>query len=149
MLEPTFVQTAAGAVQIQQHVGLKNGCLVLRVTDILSPTPVTSTILLQTCVAWCTAVWTVGRAFTHNINILAMKRTARYTRGINPPFYKCYIQLVSTKKHSDGQMYIFYDFECLLNDDKKHITNLYVAHKVCNKCMELPITDPGCTCDRQ
>ena len=24
-----------------------------------------------------------------------------------------------------------------------------VVHKVCSKCMELPITDPGCTCDRQ
>ena len=63
----------------------------------------------------------------------------------NPLFTNATFQPQPPKKQSDGQIYIF--SECQLDDDKKHIRNLCVAHKVCNKCMEQPITDPGCTCD--
>ena len=86
MQAPACVKTVAGAVRIQQNEGLKNGCLALRVTDVSSPIPVISTILLQTPVTWCTAVMTVGRLFTRTVNILATKHTARYASKINPTF---------------------------------------------------------------
>ena len=84
--EPTCVKTAIVVVPIQQNVGLKNGCLALHVTDVLSLTAVTSTISLQTPVTWYTAAMTVGRLFRRTINILATKHTARYVRRTNRIF---------------------------------------------------------------
>ena len=65
-----------------------------------------------------------------------------------PVQHKCFMQPKKQKKEGK-QNYIFYDFECQLGGDKQHIPNLCVIHKVCNKCMEVPITEDGCSCGRQ
>ena len=80
-----------------------------------------------------------------------------FCKTLQPMDHDCYIQpiahsvlLDSQNNHSDEkqkpQRYIFYDFECMLDENKKHVPNLCVAHAVCVKCMQLPMD--GCTyCD--
>ena len=62
--EHTFVKTVVHAAQMQQNVGLKNGCIVLCVTDTLALIPVISTKLLQTPVAWL-LLYFVGHLGSH------------------------------------------------------------------------------------
>ena len=135
---------------MQQNVGLKNECIVLHVTDVFSLTHVTSTILLQTHVDWCTVVMTVGRLIIHTVNILATKCTVRYARKINPT-------LTNTSSHNHQRSRVMdkcifvYDVEHHLDEEKKHDPNLYVVHKVYSKIEMHGTTHNGlrCTCDRQ
>ena len=72
----------------------------------------------------------------------------RYCKKEQPQNHQCYIQPTKPKKKDDSQVYLFYDFECMLDDTKKHIPNLCVVHKVCGKCIESPIEE-DCTCERE
>ena len=106
-----------------------------------------STILLQTHADWCTAVMT-GKTFHRHHKHTCYETYCKVCMKNQPDVHKYCIQPQPPKKQCDGQMYIFYDFQCQL-DEEKHVPNLCVVHIVCSKCVELPITDPGCTCDRQ
>lgn len=72
----------------------------------------------------------------------------RQCRKLLPINHKCYIQSLPRKKPTKGQVYIFYDFECMTDETQKHVPNLCVAHRVCQDCMELPITQNECSCGR-
>ena len=65
-----------------------------------------------------------------------------------PIDHKCYIQTLPPTAQTKGQLYIFYDFECMLSDERKHIPNLCVAHRVCQDCIETPVSQQGCSCGR-
>ena len=73
----------------------------------------------------------------------------KYCRKEQPFNHQCYIQPIQPKKRDDSQMYLFYDFECMLNDNKTHIPNLCVVHKVCGKCMDSSIDEDCEFCDRE
>jgi len=66
-----------------------------------------------------------------------------------PKGHKCYIQPIPHKTEKPKQVYLFYDFECMLDDDKRHVPNLCVVNKVCSKCIEDDIGQKCCDCNRQ
>ena len=68
-----------------------------------------------------------------------------------PLKHMCYIQPLTTDEEEDEsqQVYIFYDFECMLDEYNNHVPNLCVVHKVCGRCMETPITENTCDCNRE
>ena len=68
-----------------------------------------------------------------------------------PYDHKCYVQPLGRDKKAKNQVYIFYDFECMLDKDNNHVPNLAVANKVCQKCMEIPMNEPDdvCECARE
>ena len=65
--------------------------------------------------------------------------------------HKCYVQPLGRDKKAKNQVYIFYDFECMLDKDNNHVPNLAVANKVCQKCMDIPMNEPDdvCECARE
>ena len=75
----------------------------------------------------------------------------KYCRAEKPVSHTCYIQPLKQKKPSPEQPYIFFDFECLLDEENKHVPNLCVAHKVCGRCMTVPMNDMmyQCECERE
>ena len=72
----------------------------------------------------------------------------RQCKKLLPIDHKCYMQPLPRKKSTTGQLYIFYDFECMVNNIQKHVPNLCVAHKVCQDCMDQPISQQLCICGR-
>ena len=68
-----------------------------------------------------------------------------------PQDHECYMQpLKEAEERKKKQMYIFYDFECLLDDEEKHVPNLCVVNKVCEDCMKTPIEQTNmCDCGRE
>ena len=54
----------------------------------------------------------------------------------------CYMRSMSPK--DDSKKFIFYDFECQQKDGK-HVPNLVVAHSICEKCEDDPVTSEA-TC---
>ena len=70
-------------------------------------------------------------------------------RKLQPLEHECYIQPMPRKDPTKAQRYIFYDFECMLDDSQKHVPNLCVVHSVCQKCMEDPMNCSVCTCERK
>ena len=73
----------------------------------------------------------------------------QYCKKEQPIDHQCYIQPIKPKKRKDSQPYLFFDFESKLSANNRHIPNLCVVHKVCGKCMELPIQEDCPVCDRQ
>jgi hypothetical protein len=69
-------------------------------------------------------------------------------RKVLPIDHKCYIQPLPHVKPKPGHVYIFYDFECMLDETHKHVPNLCVAHRVCQDCMEVPMSEHDCGCGR-
>lgn len=65
-----------------------------------------------------------------------------------PKGHQCYIQPLPHEKQDAKQVYLFYDFECMLDPDNRHVPNLCVVNKVCNKCMEQDIKQGSCDCNR-
>ena len=73
-----------------------------------------------------------------------------------PENHKCFIYPLkkddekSQARHPKKQHYIFYDFECQLGGDQRHIPNLCVLQKVCDSCMQIPMDQPAmCNCKRE
>jgi hypothetical protein len=61
-----------------------------------------------------------------------------------PYDHHCYIHPLKSegkKRQKKRDLYIFYDFECMLNENNEHVPNLCVAHRVCADCMEKPMMD--------
>lgn len=58
--------------------------------------------------------------------------------------HKCYMRSLSVEKKIDK--FIFFDFECYVNEKNVHVPNLVVSHTVCKKCENLDI-DPESRCD--
>jgi hypothetical protein len=82
-----------------------------------------------------------------------------FCKIMQPIDHECYIQPMDNVDHNvdnaeekkeKSQRYIFYDFECMLDENKKHVPNLCVAHAVCIKCMQVPMnSDVDCDCKRE
>ena len=72
-----------------------------------------------------------------------------------PKGHKCYMQPTKTcKDEFKTRHYIFYDFESMLLQDGQHRPNLCVLHRVCTRCMDLPMEEeevdtPRCNCGRE
>jgi hypothetical protein len=73
----------------------------------------------------------------------------RQCKKSQPKDHKCHIQPLPHNKETSRQVYLFYDFECMLDDAKKHVPNLCVVNKVCSKCIENDIKEFCCDCQRQ
>jgi hypothetical protein len=67
-----------------------------------------------------------------------------------PTGHQCFIQplkLTDEKESMDkGGLYIFYDFECMMDENCQHVPNLCVAHRVCASCMDKGM-DQSCSED--
>ena len=67
-----------------------------------------------------------------------------------PTSHQCFIQPKASTTEKEKQLYIFYDFECMTDEHKQHVPNLCVVHRVCDMCMQTPITTKSdCKCGRE
>ena len=73
-----------------------------------------------------------------------------------PKDHKCYMQPAKACKNEfKTRRYVFYNFESMLLQDGQHKPNLCVLHRVCTRCMDLPMEEeegedtPRCDCGRE
>ena len=65
-------------------------------------------------------------------------------RVMMPEGHECYMQPAKTcKDEFKSRPYVFYDFESMMLEDGRHQPNLCVVHRVCTRCMDLPMEE-GC-----
>ena len=61
--------------------------------------------------------------------------------------HQCFMAPKPLQALNPKQLYVFYDFESMLDADRRHVPNLCVAHAVCASCMHEPIDQQGVQCD--
>ena len=68
-----------------------------------------------------------------------------------PKGHECYMQPAKTcKDEFKSRPYVFYDFESMMLEDGRHQPNLCVVHRVCTRCMDLPMEEGvACDCGRE
>ena len=72
-------------------------------------------------------------------------------RVMMPEGHECYMQPAKTcKDEFKSRPYVFYDFESMMLEDGRHQPNLCVVHRVCTRCMDLPMEEGvACDCGRE
>ena len=104
-------------------------------------------VACSTCGKWYKKKLATGAEGTHTCG----HNYCPVCHAMMPKGHKCYMQPAKTcKDEFKIRPYVFYDFESKMLEDGRHHPNLCVVHRVCTRCMDLPMEEGiMCNCGRE